>query len=211
MKKLSMTPAAIKSRASRAAKKEQALKDAKLASATNAVKQVAHTKSMTKQEQREAAKQAIKDIPMVHAYVPEAKTPYSAFFAKSGPKRCYTVAAFVYAGMATMSQAGLVEYRKGQLGLWSSIVGDTAAPYWRSKGWVDKEGLTKAGRSEIGSSFARGKELSGKGEQGKGFFATPELVRQIVKFMKSGGKGEVDYRGGKVAVQFNGKVGAAKQ
>ncbi len=208
MKKLSMTPSAIKSRAARAVKKEQALKAAK--SASNAIAQVAHTKSMTKQEQREAAKNAIKDTPMVHSFVPEAKTPYSAFFAKSGPKRCYTVAAFIHAGMATMSQAGLVKYQKGQLGLWSSIVGDTAAPYWHSKGWVDKEGLTKAGRAEIGSSFARGKELSSKGEQGKGFFATPDLVRQIVKFMKSGGKGEVDYRGGKVKVQFNGKVGAAK-
>ncbi len=211
MKKLSMTPAAIKSRAARAAKKAQTLKDAKLASATNAIAQVQRTKGQTKQEQREEARQAVKSTPMVHAYVPEARTPYSAFFAKSGPKRCYTIAGFIHAGMADMSATGLVKYKKGQLGLWASIVGDTAAPYWHSKGWVDKDGLTKAGRSEIGSSFARGKELSSKGEQGKGFFATPELVRQIVKFMQLGGKGKVDYRGSKVAVQFNGKVGAAKQ
>ncbi len=211
MKKLSMTPAAIKSRAARAAKKEQALKDAKLASASNAIAQVQHTKGQTKQEQRDAAKQAVKNIPMVHAYVPEAKTPYSAFFAKSGPKRCYTIAGFVYAGMADMSATGLVKYKKGQFSLWKSIVGSTAAPYWASKGWVDEHGLTSAGRAEIGSSFARGKETSSKGNQGKGFFATPELVRQIVKFMKSGGKGEVDYRGSKVKVQFNGKVGTAKQ
>lgn len=170
---------------------------AKKAAATRAANKAAATKAANATKETTTATSA---VPMLHAFVPEAKTPYAGKVQSDRLVfRSFTVAGFIVTGFATISDSGLASIaNKGNLTLLKLIIGTSASGYWRRKGWLDDKGLTDSGKTEISQSFVRD----------NGFYARVPTVRALVALMRSGGKGNVPGKAGDIAMQFNARVGA---
>ena len=117
-------------------------------------------------------------IKMIEAFGSEDKrSPYSVFLDHEA-FAAYTNAAFIACGMAKMSAKGTVTRSAGSSRLWRSIVGKTAAGYWKRQGWLKDGQLTAEGQTHLQARI--------NGES-RGYKTNPELVAKFAAAMANGG------------------------